>query len=596
MHLLSLLSILPDGLADSDLQQSDIVPIEDILTCKATLLRTSLGYVTSDHPPRLKLLAPIREYLAKMYPPMHSHVHSLQEHFHQLLKIYSNNFGYAAGASAVKRLTSNRGNLRSVLLLGLNPMNNPDQIKATVEAVIALNHFNRLTGQGGSDTMRRLPAALTNLRDDDLDARFVTEILNSWLINPQRDAESFIADGQRALSRMNNPTLESAFISQVGEYYRVHRNEFSLARNHFERAIALGAVSGDTNTRCSSHVRFAWLLWQEGNYTESQIHSQEAQRLAELAGSLFPQIRALHIEAMACICLADYKRSASLCQRARTLLDLCGITEGIAVMSLMNAEAEITLLKTEYGAAREIQAEIVSRSSAERTPFSLAFAQLNIASIDSIIGASSDEVLKNINGARSLFRTVTVPTGLAYCDMVEADLNLREGNFVAARSVLEKNFVAYYGKSSDFTMYCLERLGDPTPWGSRERVSSTWTFVFMAQAAQAGRKLELLVALRCLGDVFVSVADTRTGEYLFRVALDGFARMDIHRRRAECLQRLGDIFVARGDRVGAVEVWKEARSLFERSMQFKNVDQIDAKLGRVEAVEELDGSAEWVQV
>jgi hypothetical protein len=41
--LLSLLSMLPDGLSDVDLMQSKL-PINDVLGCKATLIRTSLAY------------------------------------------------------------------------------------------------------------------------------------------------------------------------------------------------------------------------------------------------------------------------------------------------------------------------------------------------------------------------------------------------------------------------------------------------------------------------------------------------------------------------------------------------------------------------
>ncbi|KAJ7798420.1 P-loop containing nucleoside triphosphate hydrolase protein, partial [Mycena leptocephala] len=67
--LLSLLSILPDGLSDIELRQSEI-PIKNILSCKAALLRTSLAY--SDHNKRLKALAPIREYMQKLHPLAHA--------------------------------------------------------------------------------------------------------------------------------------------------------------------------------------------------------------------------------------------------------------------------------------------------------------------------------------------------------------------------------------------------------------------------------------------------------------------------------------------------------------------------------------------
>ncbi|KAJ7908360.1 hypothetical protein B0H13DRAFT_1878712 [Mycena leptocephala] len=59
-NLLSLLSMLPDGLSDAELVQSNL-PIGDILGCKVALIRTSLVY--TDEQKRLKVLVSIREYV-----------------------------------------------------------------------------------------------------------------------------------------------------------------------------------------------------------------------------------------------------------------------------------------------------------------------------------------------------------------------------------------------------------------------------------------------------------------------------------------------------------------------------------------------------
>ncbi|KAJ7035355.1 hypothetical protein C8F04DRAFT_1394929, partial [Mycena alexandri] len=63
--LLALLSILPDGLSDVELNQSHF-QIKDILGCKAALLRTALAY-TDDHK-RLNVLVPVREYMGRLLP------------------------------------------------------------------------------------------------------------------------------------------------------------------------------------------------------------------------------------------------------------------------------------------------------------------------------------------------------------------------------------------------------------------------------------------------------------------------------------------------------------------------------------------------
>ncbi|KAJ7896143.1 P-loop containing nucleoside triphosphate hydrolase protein, partial [Mycena leptocephala] len=80
-ELLSLLSILPDGLSDVELAQSKL-PIPNILACKATLLATSLAY--QDTNKRLRSLLPIREHMQHFLPPSRFLAQSLRTHFYSI--------------------------------------------------------------------------------------------------------------------------------------------------------------------------------------------------------------------------------------------------------------------------------------------------------------------------------------------------------------------------------------------------------------------------------------------------------------------------------------------------------------------------------
>ncbi|KAJ7053824.1 P-loop containing nucleoside triphosphate hydrolase protein, partial [Mycena amicta] len=84
-ELLSLVSLLPDGIYDADLLQSKL-PIPEILHCKTTLIRTSLAY--SDPSGRLRVLAPIREYVQIVRPPAHPTLRRLRAHFHDLADLW----------------------------------------------------------------------------------------------------------------------------------------------------------------------------------------------------------------------------------------------------------------------------------------------------------------------------------------------------------------------------------------------------------------------------------------------------------------------------------------------------------------------------
>jgi hypothetical protein len=140
-----------------------------------------------------------------------------------------------------------------------------------------------------------------------------------------------------------------------------------------------------------------------------------------------------------------------------------------------------------------------------------------------------------------------------------------------------------WGLTSEFKTYCLERLADSSQWGGTQVHSKhTWPVVYLAFAQKSKEKLALHKALLFLGDVLLSEQDADTAHHLFIVALDGFTSMDVHRSRAQCMLRLGDIANGQGDISKAYELWKGARPLFERSSQAKDVARIDTRLFGVE--------------
>ncbi|KAJ7930831.1 P-loop containing nucleoside triphosphate hydrolase protein [Mycena leptocephala] len=115
-NLLSLLSMLPDGLSNVELVQSKL-PLDNILGCKAALICTSLAY--SDEHKRLKALVPIREYMQKIQPPGDHLIRPLLKHFQELLEFYMEYQGNQSSSSTVVRVSSNYSNIQNVIQNGL---------------------------------------------------------------------------------------------------------------------------------------------------------------------------------------------------------------------------------------------------------------------------------------------------------------------------------------------------------------------------------------------------------------------------------------------------------------------------------------------
>jgi hypothetical protein len=108
----------------------------------------------------------------------------------------------------------------------------------------------------------------------------------------------------------------------------------------------------------------------------------------------------------------------------------------------------------------------------------------------------------------------------------------------------------------------------------------------LAYAHKTKAKLHLHKAFLFLGDVFIFTEDEDTAYTLYVVALEGFTYMDVHCSRAQCMLRLGDIAEKRGDFSKATEYWNAARPLFERSLQKKDVAQLDKRLAAMKETQE----------
>jgi hypothetical protein len=211
VELLSLMSLLPDGISHLDLVQSNI-PIQYIPDCQTTLVRTSLAYV--DHAGRFKVLAPIREYIQATQPPSLELVRPLRKYLIDLLELYT--VWWNASASVddlVPRLVSNLGNLHSVLQQGLEF--DHTQLRESVLGILLHNDLSLTMNRGLSPLMLRLPEFLPVMNDQELYGWFITEALESKNFYTLPDPERAIEKATETFRLIQNHDRE-------GEYMYLH--------------------------------------------------------------------------------------------------------------------------------------------------------------------------------------------------------------------------------------------------------------------------------------------------------------------------------------------------------------------------------------
>ncbi|KAJ7155106.1 hypothetical protein C8R46DRAFT_436555 [Mycena filopes] len=201
-ELLSLLSVLPDGLAYVELIQITNLPIVNVLACQTTLLATALAY--RDNQNRLRSLVPVREHVQRFFPPSPAIIRPLRQHFHSLLELYREYNGVKLDG-VISRITSNLGNLQNILRHGLR---NVDVDSAdTIHCTISLSSFARITGIK-SPLMDCIPPILHQLSHHSLEVQFATELLSVCSFDSTAAAEVLIADTRSHLQQLNQPVLE----------------------------------------------------------------------------------------------------------------------------------------------------------------------------------------------------------------------------------------------------------------------------------------------------------------------------------------------------------------------------------------------------
>ncbi|KAJ7030310.1 hypothetical protein C8F04DRAFT_961877 [Mycena alexandri] len=205
-ELLSLLSMLPDGLSDVELKESKF-PIPDILGCKAALLRTALAY--SDDHRRLKVLVPIREYMQNLQPPADQMIRPLFQHFHELLEMYTTgHHGRPSGAALHDQIVANYTNMQNILPRVLNRQH-PD-LTSGIYCACRLNQFSRVTGKRTISLLQDIITTLVPPASGEhrLRAYVITEVLSSWRSWLHFGLETLIAEAMEHFKHFDDSSMK----------------------------------------------------------------------------------------------------------------------------------------------------------------------------------------------------------------------------------------------------------------------------------------------------------------------------------------------------------------------------------------------------
>ncbi|KAJ6474914.1 hypothetical protein C8R45DRAFT_935450 [Mycena sanguinolenta] len=483
-ELLSLLSILPNGLSDAELLQSKL-PISNILSCKAVLLATSLAY--EDNNKQLLVLMPIRQYVQQFLPPSPFLVHSLRVHFYELLELYQK---YTDGQlkPVISQITANLANLQDILQQGL--VTGTSNLPATIYCIISLNSFCRVTGRGISSFMDHIQHILSQSSNYRLKLHFIIEIQKSYQYYPTAFIEQMLVQAKFYYAA-------SLFIHW--------KSSSSSALQFAQRAQEFAKVSGSIKQQYIALLHIAQLKVFDGDYSTGCKVASEAQQLSDLSMDLYYSARALRLQGQCSRYLGNYHKSLERLHGARENLNICGMSGGLIDGYISLSQAEVYLLKSEYVQAQRTYSGIAEKMPPDQPsdPHGIAF--VNLAYIGIQIGCSAANISKELDIATAIFKSVHHPD-LQQCKLVEACLNLRDHTFDLAQKEFEEWF---HFSIPELKSLCLEQLANIKAWPARQG-QSRWPVIYLGFTYKVKEKLALHKALMFLGDVFLVNKDEDT--------------------------------------------------------------------------------------
>ncbi|KAJ7254502.1 hypothetical protein C8J57DRAFT_1722081 [Mycena rebaudengoi] len=556
-ELLSLLSMLPDGLADANLVQAKL-PIPDILACKATLIQMALALVGQYQ--HLKVL----------------------EHFHHILDLW-NQFKNLNVADILPQISQNLGNFNTVLHDGLE-RKGPDVVQ-NVKSILFLNHYYRQVYETYSPLLVQLSEQIPHNEGNSVFGEYLIQLLETSEYMPDLNFDSHVTLGTQHFNS-KDPLEQAKWYRALGIYFWRAKSDFAEGQKYFQMAYSLAeSVGYPTIVGIHALTSICNILNITRKPLSALTHAKEAYRYAEQIGDMFGQAWSLFLQGRCHLQMANYWQAQCLLQKASNMLATLSQQQSVLNSCILNWQAEIHLVKSEYLDSRSLQV-VAAASSCQPTSYNAILANLNIALIDITTGADSKMIRQNLDISQSHLTALYGFSGRhlsVFIDYVAAELCLRDGAPETPSAMFEKCFALSRDMDRDLALLCLERLGDLSTSINNIQAILQWTGIFLGLALKCKHKHQIMQALRCFGQIFSAEGDNETALSLFTVALNGFTFMDVHRWRADCMVRIADILRNQGEVIKAVELWKTARPLFERSSQMKDIINIDAKLAEVDS-------------
>jgi tetratricopeptide (TPR) repeat protein len=339
-RLLSLLGMLPDGIAQQDLDH--LLP--DVGWRGANRLR-QLALVFDDETGRLRCLAPVREHVATEHPCPDRDRDRAAAHYNNLIAQTGQLLGRPGGAAAAARIAAEAGNIATALQIAAEN----DDVDRLVPAIGGLFEYLRFTGAQPPSVLTELLRSLT-LTDEWQQAGLLFD--QALLARTRSNLDTARTLFERAVElyqQVGGVVGEANSILSLGDV-AYEQSDYDTARTHYEQALQLyqqiGGVLGEANsTRGLGDVAY-----DQFDYDTARTHYEQALQLYQQIGSVLGEANIIQRLANIAGVKSDYDTARTHYEQALQVYRQVGSVLGEA--NSIDRLGDIAREQSDYDTAR----------------------------------------------------------------------------------------------------------------------------------------------------------------------------------------------------------------------------------------------------
>ncbi|KAF7298443.1 NB-ARC domain-containing protein [Mycena kentingensis (nom. inval.)] len=409
LELLSILSLMPDGLIEGDLRPG-IIPISQPLAAKFALMQTALAYHEAG---RLKVLAPVREVISVLHPPAYvSLLRPLRVHWDCLYRPWRE--PQQGAKTDLRRLFADMGNYKSVLQYGLSNLNkeNRQEIKDIIHALLILESF--YASWGISVLTPEVADHIERLDEDDLRIQHILRRISVRYQDTHANMVILIAQALQYARKAKDVAVEAHIhYAAAHVWFRGGNLDQALEESRLALSVARNVPSYESsNLWQRALVMHSNMSRCAGHAVEARNDADQAIWIAQRNGDFDGECRALTATASACIQLGDFPAATERLERVLRLLRALDVQGVQQEFGALDALADAYLHQTAYLDARKLHRRIMEMASAAGPQAGASTAMFYANSLQEVVGIDvelgryekEEQVLTAVKPAQDIFR------------------------------------------------------------------------------------------------------------------------------------------------------------------------------------------------